>query len=587
MVASPEPQVPPPAVAEAAPPAALETTIADLDRALAELSENARGFARMPAKEKAALLARCLPLLHGCARDQVAVACAEKGIDAGGPVAGEEWLGGPYATITNVRLLIEALEEVADFGRPLLPRGAIRTRPDGRVSVRVVPQRGLDGLLSSGFSGDVLMLAGSSRDDVTARQAPFYSRADPEGGVSLVLGAGNVASIGPMDALHRLFVEGRVVLLKTSPVNAYVGRFIEHAFAPLVERGLLRVVYGGAEVGAYAVSHPMVADVHITGSDKTHDAIVWGPPGAERDSRRAEGRPLLEKRITSELGNVSPVIVAPFLYDKDELWFQARSIASQVVNNASFNCNAAKMLVLPRGWVQRGLFMEMIQRALASVPPRNAYYPGAAQRYQRLTSGRDNAISIGEAREGQLPWTLLPGLDPDAGHEPLFREEPFCSILSEVSIGSDDPVEFLAAATTFCNERLWGTLNAAMVIHPLLEEDAATARAIDAAILGLRYGAVVVNHWPAMAYAMSVAPWGGHPSATLADVQSGIGFVHNTAMLEGVEKLVLRGPLRAFPRPPYFYDHTRMDTLGERLTEYAAAPTWQRMLSVGLTALRS
>jgi len=48
------------------------------------------------------------------------------------------------------------------------------------------------------------------------------------------------------------------------------------------------VVYGGAEVGRFLVYHPQVDDVHITGSDLTHDLIVWGPPGAERERRKRE-----------------------------------------------------------------------------------------------------------------------------------------------------------------------------------------------------------------------------------------------------------------------------------------------------------
>jgi hypothetical protein len=55
--------------------------------------------------------------------------------------------------------------------------------------------------------------------------------------------------------------------------------------------------------------------VHITGSDRTHDRIVWGPPGAERESRRmAEDEPLLKKPISSELGCVTPVVMVPGPY---------------------------------------------------------------------------------------------------------------------------------------------------------------------------------------------------------------------------------------------------------------------------------
>ena len=76
----------------------------------------------------------------------------------------------------------------------------------------------------------------------------------------------------------------------------------------------------------------------------------------------------------------------PYLYSKDDLWFQARNVASQVANNASFNCNAGKMLVLPRGWYQQELFLAMIEKApRRSAPPR--LLPGRADRWERLTAG--------------------------------------------------------------------------------------------------------------------------------------------------------------------------------------------------------
>ena len=109
-----------------------------------------------------------------------------------------------------------------------------------------------------------------------------------EGAVSLVLGAGNISSIGPMDALHKLVVEDEVVLLKTNPVNAYVGPFLEEGFAPLVQAGFFEVVHGGAGVGKYLCEHKDIASIHITGSDATHDAIVWGDE--KRTNQAQEGQ---------------------------------------------------------------------------------------------------------------------------------------------------------------------------------------------------------------------------------------------------------------------------------------------------------
>lgn len=582
-----------PAHTNPAPPSpdfnALSTDRAELDKAIAELNDRARSFAVMAVREKMQILRAIVPRLAAVAREQVMAACVAKGIDPSSPTAGEEWLAGPYATISNARLLAEALADIEKKGRPRLPRRAVRVR-NGRVEVRVHPLCGKDAALFQGFEAYVLLQEGADRHSPAEEQAAFYQKgkgdgAAPEGGVSLVLGAGNVASISPMDALYKLFVEGRVVLIKMSPVNAYLGPFLDRAFAPLIERGFLRIVYGGADVGAYLAEHPGIADIHITGSTATHDRIVWGPPGPERERRKAANDPLLKKPITSELGNVSPVIITPTLYAEDELWFQARGVATQVVNNASFNCNAGKMLVLPKGWRQRGLFLEMLQKALASARLRRAYYPGAFDRYQSLTAGKD-VIRVGEAGEGELPWTIVPNLDPKSTSEALFSNEPFCGIVSEVEVGGTDPAEFLDAATRFCNETLWGTLSATIIAHPLHEESDAAKEALERAIRELKYGAVAVNHWPALVYGLVTPPWGGHPSSTLSDVQSGIGFVHNTQMLARVEKSVLRGPLRMFPKPPYFFDNRKMAVIGERITEYSAEPSWGKVARVAAAALR-
>jgi len=65
-----------------------------------------------------------------------------------------------------------------------------------------------------------------------SRQAKSYQRQDPQGGVSVILGAGNVSSIPAMDVASKLFVDGFVCVLKMNPVNEWVGPFVEQALAP-------------------------------------------------------------------------------------------------------------------------------------------------------------------------------------------------------------------------------------------------------------------------------------------------------------------------------------------------------------------
>ena len=352
-----------------------------------------------------------------------------------------------------------------------------------------------------------------------------------------------------MDVATKMFIDGRVCLLKMNPVNDWVGPFLERALAPLISRNYLRIVYGGVEVGTYLVNLSQVDELHLTGSAQTHDMIVWGAPGDERKRRLAAGDPLLKTPITSELGNVSPVAIVPSDYSDSELRFMSRNIVTMVVSNASFNCNAAKMIVTATGWPQRARLLDLIGSTLADASTRRAYYPGAPERWQALLAKHDDAERFGDASGGKLPWVLIRGLDSGDPDEPLFSIEPFCGIISETSVGSTDAVEFLEAATAFMNHRLWGTLNAMILISPKLEADPLVSAALDRAIVDLRYGTVAINHWPALGYGFGCMSWGGHQSSTLDNIQSGLGWVHNTFMLDGIDKSVIRGPLTVKPYP--------------------------------------
>jgi hypothetical protein len=370
-----------------------------------------------------------------------------------------------------------------------------------------------------------------------------------------------------------------------NPVNEYLGPFLIEAMAPLVQAGYLRIVYGGGDVGQHLVYHPMVDDVHITGSDLTHDLIVWGPPGAERERRKRDNDPLLKKTITSELGNVSPIVLVPAEYTSDELWFQARNLATMVQNNASFNCNAGKVLITSQGWSQRETFMGLVRKALGQLPLRKAYYPGAKQRYDTLLADRKNVERFGAPQAEQLAWALVPDLDAADAGEKLFQVEPFCGILSETALSPGDPAQFLAEATRFCNDRLWGTLNAAIVIPPRLQQGSVGAE-LEKSIDELRYGSVAINHWPALVYGFVSPPWGGHPSATLQNIQSGLGWAHNTYLLEGIEKSVVRGPLVVQPKPPWFYDHARTHEVARRMVDLELQPSWLKVPGIVWQAIR-
>lgn len=574
-------------VAAQRPVAPLESTHAELTAKLHRLRAEAHVFARLSPREKARLLRAALGRFSDLSERMVEQACLAKGVDPRSQLAGEEWFSGPCISIRAMRLFADALDAVAEYGAPRIETTEAQSLPNGRTSVRALPGSGYDRAVFPGWSAEVWLDGRIRPGAVAEAQASFYRRRDPEGKVTLVLGAGNVASISVLDVLYHSFVEGAVCLLKMSPVNAYLGPFFELAFEPFVTRGFFAIAYGGPDIGAFLVDHPLVDAIHVTGSIQTHDRIVWGPPGPERDARKSAGRPLTRKPITSELGNVSPVLVVPTTYSDRELDTIAWKIAGMVAQNASFNCVAGKLIVTARGFAQRDELLARLGRLFESTPTRVAHYPGAEDRHRSLVSAAGDARvqHFGEGGGGKLPWTLISGVDSESD-SPLFTTEPFCSIITETQVSSTDPVEFLSEATDFVNDSVWGTLNATVMIPGRLEHDARVGRALDDALVALRYGTVGVNLWPAVSYGLGSTPWGGYPGSTLADAQSGIGWGHDALMLEEVEKVICRTPLLGLREYVWYPGHRRLAELGRALARLEAQPRPSGVLGAAWALVR-
>ncbi len=571
-------------VAESNMALAPPTSRSKLDEMIARLQEGASAFASLGLPDRIVLIRSMQAGYLQIAERSVQAGCEAKGIPLGTPMEAEEWGTGPWSVVRQLRLLAEALATLARTGNT--PLGPLGRATDGRLMARAFPTNRIDGVLFSGITVDVRFLADMQEDRIHASRASYYKEPRSPGRTVLVLGAGNISSIPAMDVITKLFNEGKVCLLKMHPVNAYLGPFLELAFSEPIRRGFLAVAYGGEEEGAYLAQHHGIDEIHLTGSSQTYDRIVWGPPGPERDARKARNAPVIGKPVTAELGNVSPVLVVPGPYGDRELAFQAESIAGASTMNGSFLCNSPKMLITPKGWRRRESLLGALEAAFALAPVRDAYYPGAEERWRHLTSGRSGNRTIGAAGAGQLPWTIIPGVDATDSREPTFFTEPFCSILSETEVGSDDPVEFLERAVDFANNRLWGTLSADLVVHPKSMKDPRIAEAVERAIARLRYGAVGVNSWAGFVFAYASPPWGAYPGSTPAEIRSGMGWVHNTSMLEGIEKSVLRHPLTIVPKPSTFPSHRTAHTVLRRLTFLEEHAKWSKVPGVIAAAVR-
>lgn len=558
---------------------------AEMDAAVAALQEHKAAWTAVGVPERISLIGELMERFLEGAERWAALGVEAEGLDPEHPGSGEEALVGPYFIVRNLRLLRESLLDIQTHGRPRIP-GAVRTRAGGQVTARVFPLDLYDRMFYAGVAADVWMEPGVTEATLAETQAVAYHAPVRQGRVCLVLGAGNVSSIGPMDALYKLFVEDQVVVVKMHPVNEYLGPLLEESFQPLIGRGFFRVVYGGAGEGSYLCQHAGVDEIHITGSDRTYEAIVFGP-GEEGERRKAANEPVLDKRITAELGNVSPVIVVPGPWDEGDLAYHAENLATMLTNNAGFNCNAGRVIVQHAGWKRRQALLARVREVLQEIAPRRAYYPGAADRFDAFHAAhRDTAEQFGERKGDRLPWMLIPGLDPARRDDVCFTTEAFAGVFGEVGLEAAGPAEFLDRAVDFCNGTLWGTLNATLIVHPESLADKSVARAVERAIERLRYGTVSVNHWAAVGYGLVVTPWGGFPGSTPQNIQSGTGFVHNTLMFSRVQKTVVRAPFRVWPKPVWFSTHKTAHLLTPKLVQFEAAPSTRKLPGILGLAVR-
>jgi len=572
------------------------TPLAEVDAAIDRLHAKKDAWLAVSVAERIRLLEACIAATVAVSERWAEVGARIKGLAADEVLAGEEWVAGVLPTVRNARLLVEALRA---NGRRKPP--AMRTRPDGRVVARVHPATLMERLMFTGVTADVWIEKGKP-----ATQGAIYDSAmakKGEGRVCLVLGGGNVSSIPPMDVFYKLFVENEVVLLKMNPVNEALAPVLGDALRPLVDFGVLAIVTGGAEVGGHAASHPKIGSLHVTGSDKTYDAIVWGGAPEERAAKKKSGARANDKPFSAELGCVTPVIVVPGPWSTADIRFQARHVASMITQNASFNCNAAKVIVTARGWLQREAFLDALHEELRKTPARKAYYPGACTRHRAFLEQYPNALVLGatppDAREDEVvPWTAIPDVPEEAGGYALTNEA-WCGVVAEVSLdladdaggvrrerdaGGPNVPRFLERAVAFANERCWGTLSCCLLVHPATEEEheAAVARAVT----DLRYGGIGINAWPGLIYGLVTPTWGAYPGHTAEDIQSGTGVVHNAFLFDHPEKSVVRAPFRIRPTPAWFSDHKNLRELGRKLVAFEAKPSWGGLVRVVREAVK-
>lgn len=559
----------------------------ELDEAISELKAGERTWSSLPLVARAALLQEVQRLTVAHGQDWVDAAVVIKKLDPTSPLVGEEWISGPYPVATSAATLAHTLAALASGVSPL-DELSFKSAPGGRTSVSIFPTSIWDRLLLSGFSASVWLEPDVTPAQAKARAGLGQLRPRTTTGVGLVLGAGNITSIAPLDVLHEVVANNRPAILKLHPIAAPLKGVFDKVLQPLVDVGVVRIVEGEVEVGEYLTHHADIAHVHITGSAASHDAIVYGA-----DQHAADRQTRLEKPVTSELGGVSPVIVIPDRWSAADVKYQAEHVATQRLHNAGYNCVATQVVILPRSWKHKTDFLAALEEAMAAAPARSSYYPGGADRLESAARDYPSATRLGRSGE-RLLTEPLDGSD-DAALKSITTTEFFAPVLGIVELDGEGTT-YLDRAADFANTQLTGTLGANVLAHPRVIKR--LGRRFDEFLASLRYGTVAVNAWTGVGFLTATATFGAFPGHTYDDIQSGIGTVHNALLIDNAERTVVRGPFRPIqrslvtgqwsisPKPVWFVSNRTAATTGRLLVRFVGRPSFAKLPRLFASALR-
>ncbi len=469
------------------------------------------------------------------------------------PAEGEEWLGGPFASVLATQYYIKSLTNDDDLTE--------KKYNSEENSYKVFPNNFIERITFPFIDAKVIFNKSMSFDDINKYRG-FSKRYDIDPSITLVLGAGNFSSIPYLDVLYHLITRKSVILLKLNPVNEYLKPVFEKVFQNFIERGYIIVTTGNIEESKYMATHPGINHIHLTGSDKTFEDIVYGRELTEKERRSKSLSKVNNKPITSELGNVTPIIIHPGKWSTSDIKYQARKIVTAKLNNNGFNCIAAQVVVLPDGWGQTETLIKYVKHYMSKAKERKAYYPESIERLEKLEKDkgyeRVNALSC-----------VTPHLTREIKAYSKFEiDEVWSSTIYFKKIEYTSVEDFANKAIDYCNDELWGNLGVSVIIkdHDRKFNKHITNLYVD----NLNYGTVAINEWAAIGYIIPQLPWGGFPGNRDNDIQSGQSVVHNSMLFESPLKGVVNTKFRIsrIIDPPWFVTNKKARRLFKNLTYY-------------------
>jgi len=418
----------------------------DVDRNISTLRLNSQAFSKIENILLSDMFDECIQNIKSVAYFWATIGADNKGIK--GTVAeGEEWLGGPFASTIALQYYIDFLRNNTVITEDLINDNKIH----------IFPNKPIEKLLFPFITADMHFSKNMSKSDIINSRG-FGTRLGFKNGISLILGAGNVSSIPLLDTIYDMVVNRHCILLKLNPVNEYLKPVFEKVFENFISRGFMVVTTGDINVSSYMTAHSGITNMHLTGSDKTYENIVYGSTLNEKDKGKKTLSKKNKKPFTTELGNVTPFIIHPGKWSISEIKYQARKIVTAKLNNNGFNCIAAQVIVLPKNWKQSQQLVEAIKKQLATEKDRLAYYPNSTETLKRLKSNKtifqENDLTCATPH-------LTKDLDLNDYYE---KNEVWSSTLFFKYLEHDNDLDYVNKAISYVNQDVWGNLGVAVLI---------------------------------------------------------------------------------------------------------------------------
>jgi len=324
------------------------------------------------------------------------------------------------------------------------------------------------------------------------------------------------------------------------------------------------ITEGDMEASQYLTQHDGFQQTHLTGSNYTYENIVYGKTLNDKERSLKTYPKVNKKPITSELGNVTPIIVHPGNWSRSEIKHQAKKIVTAKLNNSGFNCIAAQVVVLPKDWKHTEKLKNDIKYYLKKIGDTTSYYPGANENL-------DDLINTNNYEQINNLSCSTPFLVTELDFEKEYgNKEVWSTALYFKELTYNSYENFAINAINYVNNELWGNLGVTVLIKNFKKK---TNKLIMKNYVDeLKYGTVAINEWSALGFVIPTLPWGGYPGNKDNDIQSGQGYVHNSFLFESPQKGIVYSKFRLSPLidPPWFVTNKKAHRIFKHLTYYQA-----------------